>query len=155
MSFLERKKSQGKKKSKRGKWNQMTCPKLKKWCLIQGSRRFLLHLHFVVEEVRTFKFLCTTIFCDPKWDEYRTKKAQQQIFILGQKIQSVHPDWVLPHCSWEHPYSDNNNKNQSVHPDWVLPRCDWEHPFIPFTVWNSIVHQDKDQLERLVLCMRL
>ena len=63
----------------------------------------------VVEEVKTFKFLGTTISSDLKCDENISsaiKKAHQRLFFLRQLKKfshSFHPDSVLPRCDWEHP----------------------------------------------------
>ena len=67
------------------------CPKRKKWCLILRRKNTpLVPLTIageVVEEVKCFKFLGTTISSDLKWDENFSsaiKKAHQRLFFLGQ-----------------------------------------------------------------------
>ena len=62
----------------------------------------------VVEEVKSFKFLGTTISSDLKWDENFSsaiKKAHQRLFFLRQlkKFKVSHSILtVLPRCNWEH-----------------------------------------------------
>ena len=87
----------------------------------------------VVEEVKSFKFLGTTISSDLKWDENFSsaiKKAHQQLFFLRQlkKFKVSHSILTRFYCA-------------AI--ESILT--------FSITVWySSVCQKDKDQLERIV-----
>ena len=112
------------------------CPKRKKWCLILGRRKRLCLVPLtiageVVEEVKSFKFLGTTISSDLKWDENFSsaiKKAHQRLFFLRQLKKFSHSILTQFYCAAA---------------ESILT--------FSITVWDSSACQkDKDQLERIV-----
>ena len=87
----------------------------------------------VVEEVKSFKFLGTTISSDLKWDENFSsaiRKAHQWLFFLRQQKK-----FKVSHSILTQFYSAANES--------ILT--------FSITVWyNSVCQKDKDQLERIV-----
>ena len=114
------------------------CPKRKKWCLILGRRKRhslepLTIAGEVVEEVKSFKFLGTTISSDLQWDDNFSsaiKKAHQRLFFLRQlkKFKVSH----------------------SILTQFYRAATESILTF-SITVWySSACQKDKDQLERIV-----
>ena len=54
----------------------------------------------------------------PSWLGFTTLQLRTSLLRPKKKNQSVHPDSVLSHCSWEHPYSDQFFF-KSVSPSWL------------------------------------
>lgn len=113
------------------------CPKRKKWCLIFRKKKTpLVPLTIageVVEEVKSFKFLGTTISSDLKWDENFSsaiKKAHQRLFFLRQLKKFKVSHSIL--TQFYHAATES-----------ILT--------FSITVWySSACQKDKDQLERIV-----
>ena len=78
------------------------CPKRKKWSLILG-KKILAIAGEVIEEVKSFKFVGTTISSDLKWDENQESPPATFLPEIAKEIQSqsFHTDSFLPRCNWE------------------------------------------------------